>query len=107
MNDAVEASFFKFFNLDDVIDELKVSEKDEVVTEDYITIKAKIIRKNEEFDLILLKVNGTFNNAYKLPNNKQYSIGEDVFAIGIPSIINLSQTLSNGNNFRIQNKRES
>lgn len=156
MNDAIEASFFEFFNLDDVIQEIKITEEIDAIVEDYIiikdneaknieeainatvtvkvdkghgsgciisqdgyiitnfhvvsgenkeieiltkdnrTLKAKIIRKNEEFDLALLKVDDTFNNTYKLPNNKQYSIGEDVFAIGTPSNIDLGQTLSKG-----------
>ena len=156
MNDAIESSFFEFFNLDDVIQEIKITEEIDAIVEDYIiikdneaknieeainatvtvkvdkghgsgciisqdgyiitnfhvvsgenkeieiltkdnrTLKAKIIRKNEEFDLALLKVDDTFNNTYKLPNNKQYSIGEDVFAIGTPSNIDLGQTLSKG-----------
>lgn len=156
MNDAIESSFFEFFNLDEVINELIITEKEEVIIEDYITInekeatsieeainstvtikvnkghgsgcvistdgyiitnfhvvsgenneieiltkddrklKAELIRKSEEFDLALLKVDGSFENTYKLPNEKQYKIGQDVFAIGTPSNIDLGQTLSKG-----------
>lgn len=58
--------------------------------------KATLIRKSEELDLALIKVASTFAHAFKLVNNKNYSIGDDIYVAGTPASLELSQTLTKG-----------
>ncbi|WKN42875.1 S1C family serine protease [Tunicatimonas pelagia] len=57
---------------------------------------ADVVRYSEFGDLALLKIRKTFNTAFKLPTKKNYSIGEEVYAIGTPTSVDLGQTLSKG-----------
>ena len=58
---------------------------------------AKLIRKNENLDLALIKVSqGDFEFSYHLPEVKNYSVGDDIFVIGTPKSIELGQTLTKG-----------
>ena len=58
---------------------------------------AKLIRKNENLDLALIKIeNVNFKNSYVIPSSKNYSIGDDIFVIGTPTSVELGQTLSKG-----------
>ena len=72
------------------------NEKIEIITKNGDKLSAKLIRKNESLDLALLKVEGSFSYIYRLPRVKMYSVGQDVYAIGTPSNIDLGQTLSKG-----------
>ncbi len=72
------------------------NKKIEIITQDGEKLEGKIIRKNVAIDLALIKVEKSFDKVYKLPSAKNYSIGEDVYAIGTPSNIDLGQTLSKG-----------
>ncbi|MEW7280484.1 trypsin-like peptidase domain-containing protein [Aquimarina sp. 2201CG1-2-11] len=67
-----------------------------IITQDGVKLEAKIVRKNVAMDLALLKVEKSFDKIYTLPSSKNYSIGQDVYAIGTPSNIDLGQTLSKG-----------
>jgi len=150
IKDAITYSFYKFLNLNEVKEELKIAEGEVETFEDYISVKstrsvgnleeainatvtlkvdkghgsgcvvsndgyiltnfhvvsgnnkkievltAKLIRKSEELDLALLKVEDNFKITYTIPTKKNYSIGQDVFAIGTPGNIDLGQTLSKG-----------
>ncbi len=57
---------------------------------------AKLIRKNENLDLALIKIEGSFLSTYAIPSAKNYSIGDDIFVIGTPTSVELGQTLSKG-----------
>lgn len=58
---------------------------------------AKLIRKNENLDLALIKADqGEFEFSYHLPNEKNYMVGDDIFVIGTPTSIELGQTLTKG-----------
>ncbi|MCT4628737.1 trypsin-like peptidase domain-containing protein [Winogradskyella sp.] len=74
------------------------SSKDDIniIFKDGSELKAKLIRQNEELDLALLKVDTSFDVHFNIPNEKSYTIGEDIFAIGTPKTIELGQTLSKG-----------
>lgn len=72
------------------------NKKIEILTKAGKTLEAKLIRKSEELDLALLKVENKFETTYRIPTAKNYSIGQDVFAIGTPGNIDLGQTLSKG-----------
>jgi S1-C subfamily serine protease len=58
--------------------------------------KAAFIRKNENLDLALIKVEKEFSYHFYLPVNQQYSVGQDIFAIGTPRTIELGQSLTKG-----------
>jgi serine protease Do len=73
------------------------SDKLTVVDREGIEHVAKLIRKNENLDLALIKVeNVNFKCSYIIPNSKNYSIGDDIFVIGTPTSVELGQTLSKG-----------
>ncbi|MEQ9437556.1 MAG: trypsin-like peptidase domain-containing protein [Cyclobacteriaceae bacterium] len=57
---------------------------------------AEVIRYNEYADLALIKIKETFETTYKLPVKKNYTLGEEIYAIGTPTSIELGQTLSKG-----------
>ncbi|NDI99363.1 trypsin-like serine protease [Flavobacterium sp. LaA7.5] len=67
-----------------------------VVTKDGKEYPAKLIRKNEYSDLALIKIDTNNKFAFILPSDKNYEIGEDIFAIGTPKSIQLGQSLSKG-----------
>lgn len=73
------------------------SDKLTVIDRDGKEYVAKLIRKNENLDLALLKVeNGNFKKTFVIPSVKNYSIGDDIFVIGTPTSVELGQTLSKG-----------
>lgn len=72
------------------------SKKLNVITNDGENIEAKLIRKNENKDLALIKVNKTFNSAFDIFSDDTVKIGQEIFAIGTPNSIELGQTLSKG-----------
>jgi len=67
-----------------------------VITKEGKEYSAKLVRKNEFSDLALIKVDGTFPKAFRLPDTKNYKVGENIFAIGTPKSIELGQSLSKG-----------
>ena len=67
-----------------------------VITKDGKEYDATIVRKNEYSDLALIKINTENKFAFTLPTEKNYSIGDDIFAIGTPKSIELGQSLSKG-----------
>lgn len=72
------------------------TDKITVVTKDGKEYPAKIIRKSENSDLALIKIEGTSKYAFTLPAVKNYKIGDDIFAIGTPKSVELGQSLSKG-----------
>lgn len=72
------------------------TDKITVISKDGKEYTAKLIRKNENSDLALLKVEGNFTKAFTLPSVKNYRVGEDIFAIGTPKSVELGQSLSKG-----------
>ncbi len=68
----------------------------EVLSTDQISLQAVLIRQNEYKDLALLKVEKAFPYSFPISAEKNYKIGEDIFAIGTPNSIELGQSLSKG-----------
>ncbi len=66
------------------------------ITKDGKEYKAKLIRKNESLDVALIKFDATFEKHFSLPENRDYSIGNDIFVIGTPNTIELGQSISKG-----------
>lgn len=70
----------------------------EIILSDGDKYKASVIRINEEADLALLKIDrGTaIQDYFEIARTPFFEAGDDVFAIGTPHSIELSQTLSKG-----------
>ena len=68
----------------------------EVVMHDGSKVKAEVVRKNELDDLALLKVDKKVGVCFDLNNPGDKTVGSDIFVIGTPSSIELTQTLSKG-----------
>ncbi|MBC7922918.1 MAG: trypsin-like peptidase domain-containing protein, partial [Ferruginibacter sp.] len=68
----------------------------QVLLQDGKSFSAKLVRKNEAADLALLKIDANLDFAYLVPSSKNYSIGQEVFAIGTPTSLDLGQTVSKG-----------
>ncbi|MEL1241273.1 S1C family serine protease [Flavobacterium flavipallidum] len=71
------------------------SEKITVLDSNGKEFEAKLIRKNEQLDLALIKVDATFKSSFSLNDNK-YMVGDDIFVIGTPASTELGQTLTKG-----------
>ena len=67
-----------------------------IILKDGSEVKAELVRQNERLDLALLKVDSNFDKHFAIPTTKNYSVGEDIFAVGTPKTIELGQTLSKG-----------
>lgn len=67
-----------------------------VITKDNQRFKAKIIRQNEELDLALIKIDSKFEKHFAIPQDANYSTGQDVFVVGTPQTIELGQTITKG-----------
>ena len=61
-----------------------------------LELPAKVVRANTVEDLALLKVEHTFPHCFSLKDAAAYGVGQDVFAIGTPTAIDLGQTLTKG-----------
>ena len=61
-----------------------------------LELPAKVVRANTVEDLALLKVEHTFPHCFSLTDAAAYGVGQDVFAIGTPTAIDLGQTLTKG-----------
>jgi S1-C subfamily serine protease len=72
------------------------SKKIEVILNDGSTIEATVVRKNQEGDLALLKINNTGLIALNVGTEKDVEIGADVCALGTPKNIELGQSISKG-----------
>ncbi len=67
-----------------------------VVTSDGSEYKANVIRSDKALDLALIKVEGNFEYAFNIPFDKNYKIGQSIFAIGTPRSVELGQSVSKG-----------
>lgn len=77
-----------------VINEEKEDSVD-ILFADSTTAKATVIRYNQELDVALLKIDTT-NLEFMPVNQQDFFLGDDIFAIGTPNTIELSQTVSKG-----------
>lgn len=68
----------------------------DVIFSDGSRQKAEFVRANEFADLALIKIDKNTAYAFKITDARNYKSGEEVFAIGTPSSIELGQTLSKG-----------
>ena len=59
-------------------------------------LEAQILQANQDFDLALLKVNGSGFKALPIGNLKENIVGEEVFAIGTPRLPELAQSVTKG-----------
>lgn len=72
------------------------SKKIEVVLQDGTIVEAAVVRKSQEGDLALLKVNSTGLIAFNIGTEKDVEIGADVCALGTPKSLELGQSISKG-----------
>lgn len=75
---------------------LKNNETIDVILNNGIKLSGKVIRKNENFDLALIKVDGVTTNPIKIGDSEKAETGEELFAIGSPSFKDLGQSVSKG-----------
>ncbi len=75
-----------------------------VVGED--ELPAQVVRSSMVDDLALLKVDHQFDFCFEINKVEPFDIGQDVFAIGTPTSIELGQTLSKGIISGIRNRDE-
>lgn len=72
------------------------SDESEVILNNGEKLKAKLVRKNEINDIALLKVEKTFERAFQIPSSKNFNLGQEIYAIGTPTSIELGQTITKG-----------
>lgn len=72
------------------------AKKIEILSTDQIPLEAVLIRQNEYKDLALLKVEKSFPYSFPISTEKNYKIGDDIYAIGTPNSVELGQSLSKG-----------
>lgn len=72
------------------------SKKIEVILNDGTTVEATVVRKNQEGDVALLKVNRTGLIALNIGTEKDVEVGADVCALGTPKSIELGQSINKG-----------
>lgn len=72
------------------------TKKVEVITNQGETYEGTVIRQNGDKDLALVKIDHNFVNTFALAAEKNYSIGQEIYAIGTPKSIELGQSLSRG-----------
>ncbi|MCK4296237.1 MAG: trypsin-like peptidase domain-containing protein [Candidatus Marinimicrobia bacterium] len=68
----------------------------DVIFSNGLTLSAKILYEDSDFDLALLKISGSGFQALPLGNSDNLKIGEDVYAIGTPFGLSLGQSVSKG-----------
>jgi len=68
-----------------------------VIANDGTKHEGVVVRKSENFDLAIIETKG-YNSSYCLPlsNIRSAELGEEIYAIGTPSSIEFTQTLSKG-----------
>lgn len=72
------------------------AKKIQVFSADQIPMEAVLIRQNEYKDLALLKVEKAFPYSFHISLEKNYKVGDDIYAIGTPNSVELGQSLSKG-----------
>ncbi len=60
------------------------------------TLVCKVERTSKKADLAILKVEKTFPYSFKLDENSEFEVADEVIAIGTPAFMELSQTVSKG-----------
>ncbi|MBK9636303.1 MAG: trypsin-like peptidase domain-containing protein [Bacteroidetes bacterium] len=67
-----------------------------VITNKGDTLNCKVNRTSKKADLAILKVEKSFPFAFKLDENSEFEVADEVIAIGTPAYMELSQTVSKG-----------
>lgn len=67
-----------------------------IITSDGEELSADIVRCNKFRDLVLLKVNRSFEKAFRCSANKAFKNMQTVFTVGAPKSIELGQSISTG-----------
>lgn len=75
-----------------------------VITSSGEELDGTVVRYNKFRDLALIKVNKTFDKAFKISNVKSFKNLQDVYTIGAPKSVELGQSVSSG---VISNERKS
>ncbi len=77
-----------------------ISEADDslikVITNKGDTLGCKVERTSKKADLAILKVEKAFPFSFKLDENSEFEVADEVIAIGTPAYMELSQTVSKG-----------
>lgn len=75
---------------------LYAAEEVDVVLSNGITAKAKVIRKDREYDLALLQLKGLQANPLYISDRGASNPGEDAWVIGTPGFAELGQSITKG-----------
>ena len=67
-----------------------------VITNKGDTLDCKVERTSKKADLAILKVEKAFPFSFKLDENSEFEVADEVIAIGTPAYMELSQTVSKG-----------
>lgn len=67
-----------------------------VIFDNGISIPAKLIYENEDYDLAIIKLSGKGFKPLRMGNSDSVTTGADVYAIGTPKDIDLGQTVTKG-----------
>lgn len=68
----------------------------DVIMPDGSSKSATVVRTDPENDIVLLKVDGTFEKAFLLENTKNYDLLDEVYTVGTPISIDLGSTVTLG-----------
>ncbi|WP_177229154.1 S1C family serine protease [Pustulibacterium marinum] len=71
----------------------------QAITNNGKELSVSVLRTNPKYDLALLKVddeNHVFENSFTISSQKNYEIGDEIFAVGTPNSIELGQSISKG-----------
>lgn len=68
----------------------------DVLFSDGLRLPAEVIQIDQDYDLALLNIQGGGFKSLPLSDSDKVQVGEEVFAIGTPAILELSQSVTNG-----------
>lgn len=71
-------------------------EKVNVKLKNGVSLEGNVVRYSEEYDLALIKVNGSGFTPIPISEEKEINIGSDIYAIGTPADKTLGQTVTKG-----------
>jgi len=68
----------------------------DVILSSNIILQTEVIAANPDYDIALLKINGSGFKPLPIGDSDQAAAGEEVFAIGTPILLDLAQSVSRG-----------
>lgn len=68
----------------------------DVILSSNIILQTEVIAANPDYDIALLKINGSGFKPLPIGDSDQAAAGEEVFAIGTPILLDLGQSVSRG-----------